>query len=295
MLGSLGRIAASLYREDRGLFWTALAGIGLGGVCFLAMAVEGPLVEPEGQLFKAASFDIAVGIFLLTLGLIVPSAGFSQRRRKLWRRSLIALVSYGYAVETSQIFRGLDPRFSRVGSNLDGMIGGFFFLSALGIFVLFLILAARFFFRSTAAEGGALVLALRYGAVAAVLAFGVGIAMSLHGGPRVGPSGNLLPLHAAGFHGLQAVPPVALLMAWSRASGEASRRAVHLTGLAWLAACAAIAWQSVSGRSVLELSAATAAAAAALAVWGALLLRAALAFRRGGSWPQGLTDSSRVT
>jgi len=289
MIASLARIAASLYREDRSLLWTALGCFGLGAVCFAAMAVAGPVVEPEGHLFKAATFDIALGIFLLTLGLIVPSAGFSERGRRRWRHLLIAMVVYGLSVENIQIFRGLDPRFSRVGSNLDGLAGGLFFLSALVIFIDFLILSARFFFRPTAGEGGVLVLALRYGTVASIAAFCVGIAMSLHQGPRVGATGNLLPLHAAGFHGLQAVPLVALLLTWAGASPDVSRRAVHLAGLAWLTACAAIAWQSLGGRSVLEVSPATVLAVVALAVWAVLLLRAALIFRRGGTWPVALT------
>ncbi len=289
MIASLVRIAASLYGEDRNLLWTAVGCFGLGGVCLAAMAVAGPVVEPEGHLFKAATFDIALGIFLLTLGLIVPSAGFSERGRRRWRRLLIAMVIYVLAVENIQIFRGLDPRFSRVGSDLDRLVGGLFFFSALGIFIAFLILSARFFFRPTTGEGGVLVLALRYGTVASVAAFFVGITMSLHQGPGVGAAGNLLPLHAAGFHGLQAVPLVALLLTWAGTSSDLSRRAVHLAGLAWLTACAATAWQSFGGRSVLEVSPATVLAVLALAVWAFLFLRAALTFRRGGTWPVSLT------
>jgi hypothetical protein len=243
------------------------------------MAFHGVIVEPEGNLYKAATFDIAVGIFLLTLALIARIAGVGSG----WRRSLVGLALFGYGVETTQIFRGYDPRFSRVSSPLDQAIGGIFFLSALGILVCFLVLMARFFFRPTVGEGGALILALRYGTAACLLAFGVGIAMSAFGGPRVGESGNLLPLHAAGFHGLQAVPLVALLLNWARAPQAESRRAVHLAGLAWIAACLAIAWQTSSGRSVLEPSAATAIALLLLLAWGLILSKALLAFRRSGA------------
>jgi hypothetical protein len=108
--------------------------------------------------------------------------------------------------------------------------------------------------------------------------------MSALGGPGVGESGNLLPLHAAGFHGIQAIPLVALLLGWARAPEAVARRAVHLAGLAWIAACFAIAWQTSSGRSVLEPSAATAIAAAVLLAWGLILARALLAFRRSAAW-----------
>ncbi len=274
----MGRLLR-LYARELPLFWTGVLGIALGTVCFVAMAFHGVIVEPEGNLYKAATFDIAVGLFLLTLGLIVRIAEVSPR----WRWTLIGLTLFGYGVETIQIFRGYDPRFSRVSSPLDQAIGGIFLLSALGIMVWFLVLVVRFFFRPTTGEGGPLVLALRYGAAASLLAFGVGIAMSALGGPRVGESGNLLPLHAAGFHGLQAIPLVALLLGWAQVPEEKSRRAVHLAGLAWIAACLAIAWQTAQGRSVLESSAATAIAAAVLLAWAFIFSKALLAFRRSGA------------
>jgi len=278
-VGRLPDAVLRLYSHERPLFWTGLLGIGLGAVCFLGMAFHGVIVEPEGNLYKAASFDIAVGIFLLTLALVAQFAGVGAG----WRFCLVALALFGYGVETIQIFRGYDPRFSRVSSPLDQAIGGIFLLSALGILVCFLVLMARFFFRPTRGVDGALVLALRYGTVACLFAFGVGIAMSVLGGPRVGESGNLLPLHAAGFHGIQAIPLVALLLDWARVPPAESRRAVHLAGVLWIAACLAIAWQTSSGRSVLDPSPATAAALLALFAWAFILSKAVLAFRRSGA------------
>jgi hypothetical protein len=272
-----------LYSHERPLFWTGMLGLALGSVCVIGMAFHGVIVEPEGNLYKAASFDVAVGIYLLTLALITKVAAFTPRGLRRWRATLIGLALYGYGVETIQIFRGFDPRFSRVSSPLDQAIGGIFFLSAIGILVCFLVLMLRFFFRSTAGEGGALVLALRYGAAASILGFGVGITISMLGGAHVGDTGNLLPLHAAGFHGLQAVPIVALLLAWAGASEEESRRAVHLAGIAWLAICLAIGWQTWTGRSVLEPSPAMAVACTVLLVWALVVTRAFLAFRRSGS------------
>ena len=275
VLGTLLR----LYSHERPLFWTGVLGIALGAICLLGMAFHGVIVEPEGNLYKAATFDVAVALFLLTLGLIVRISDVSP----LWRWTLIGLALFGYGVETIQIVRGYDPRFSRVSSPLDQAFGGLFLLSALGIMVCFLALMMRFFFRPTTGEGGVLNLALRYGTAASLLAFGVGIAMSALGGPGVGERGNLLPLHAAGFHGIQAIPLVALLLGWARVPEGMARRAVHLAGIAWLAACLAIAWQTASGRFVLEPSAATAIAAAVLLAWALILARALLAFRRSGA------------
>jgi hypothetical protein len=260
-----------------------MLGIALGLVCIVGMAFHGVIVEPEGNLYKAASFDIAVGLYLLTLALITKIAGFTPRGLRRFRRALIGLTLYGYSVETIQIFRGFDPRFSRVSSPLDQAIGGIFFLSAIGILVCFLVLMLRFFFRPTTGEGGPLVLALRYGTVASLLGFAVGITISANQSAHVGATGNLLPLHAAGFHGLQAIPLVALLLAWARVpDGEASR-AVHLAGLAWLAFCLAIAWQTWTGRSVLQPSGAIAVASVLLLVWALTLWKAFLSFRRSGA------------
>ncbi len=260
-----------------------MLGLALGLVCFIGMAFHGVIVEPEGNLYKAATFDIAVGLFLLTLALITKIAAFSPRGLRRFRRALIGLALYGYAVETIQIFRGFDPRFSRVSSPLDHAIGGIFFLSALGILVCFVALMARFFFRPTTGAGGALVLALRYGTAASLLGFGVGITMSALGGPRLGETGNLLPLHATGFHGLQAVPLVALLLGWARVPEGESRKAVHLAGILWLAFCLAVAWQTSAGRSVLEPSGAMAFALAFLLGWAFMLSKALLSFRQSGA------------
>jgi hypothetical protein len=278
-LGRLWNAVVRLYAHERPVFFAGLLGLFLGACCFLGVAVHGVIVEPEGNLYKAATFDLAVGIFLLTLALIARAGGVGRG----WRFTLVGLALFGYGVETTQIVRGYDPRFSRVSSPLDQAIGGLFFLSALGILVCFLVLMARFFFRTTRAEGGTLILALRYGTFACLLAFGVGIAMSVLGGPRLGESGNLLPLHAAGFHGLQAIPLVALLLDWARVPDSESRRSIHLAGVLWISACLAIAWQTFSGRSVLEPSAATAVALLVLLAWALILSKAFLAFRRSGA------------
>ena len=36
------------------------------------MIFEGRIVEPEGDLVKAATFDFALGIYVLTVALLVP-------------------------------------------------------------------------------------------------------------------------------------------------------------------------------------------------------------------------------
>jgi hypothetical protein len=57
----------------------------------------------------------------------------------------------------------------------------------------------------------------------------------------------------------------------------------HLAGLAWITACLAIAFQTFSGRPVLEPSAATGVALLLLLAWALILFKAFLAFRRSGA------------
>ena len=266
-LRSIHHRLSQTYAEERTLFGLGLLGIGLGIVGLIVMAVRGPMVPPEGYIYKAASFDLAIGIYVLTIILFVPFAGFSARGRRAWRWASVALALYAYGVENVQIYRGLDPRFTRIGSTVDNILGTLFGLTALGLIATFLILVWRFFTSRTSINGSLLLLGIRYGCAAVILGFVTGIWLGINGGPAVGATGNLLPLHAAGFHGLQAVPLVALLLGWSRMSHDDARLWVHIAGLAWLGVCGAIAWQTAMGRSVLEGSAATLLAGAMLLAW----------------------------
>jgi uncharacterized membrane protein YidH (DUF202 family) len=280
--------------EARALTAMGFAGIILGLICLAVLAVRhGVPIPPEGNLHKPASFDIAVGIYLLTVTLLLPSAGFSERGRKRWIRWNVGLFAYGFLIETIQTFRGLDPRFSRHATAWDQILGGVFFLVALGTLVLFIIMAVRFFRRDRPDADSPILLAIRYGCVAALGAFAAGIWMSVIAGRHTGASGNILPLHALGFHGLQAVPLIALLLLWSGYDTYEARKWVHMTGIAWVAACAAIALQTIAGRSVFEISAATVATAFLVAVWGGVGLFALWRWARTPVTARGSADISR--
>ena len=261
--------------ENRALTLMGVIGILLGMLCLIVMAARGGVpIPPEGDLLKPATFDIAVGIYMITLALLLPSAGFSDGGRKRWVAWNVGLFAYAFGIENIQIFRGLDPRFSRAAGPIDQILGGVFFLAALGTLVMFVIMTTKFFRRDRADRDSLVLLAIRYGSVAALGAFGAGIWMSLIQGRLTGESGNILPLHALGFHGLQAVPLVALLLVWSAADQRESRQWVHLTGIAWLIACAAVALQTVAGRSIFDVSPAILVTAFVLTVWTAIALYA---------------------
>jgi hypothetical protein len=258
-------------------------GIVLGLFCLAVMVARGGVpIPPEGDLNKPASFDIAVGIYILTIALLVPSAGFSEKGKKRWVRWNVGLFTYAYIIETVQPFRGLDPRFSKHGTPLDQIAGGVFFLTALGVMVLFIIVAVKFFRRGRYDADSPILLAIRYGSVAAIGAFTAGIWMSVVQGRATGTAGNILPLHALGFHGLQAVPLIALLLLWSGYGSRETRKWVHATGIVWLVACAVVALQTAAGRSISEVSAGSLATAFLLAVWGGIGL---FAFWRWASTP----------
>ncbi|MBB4636298.1 ABA4-like family protein [Longimicrobium terrae] len=273
--------AMALYRRERVLTALALLGIVLGMGCAAAIVVRGgEFVAPEGHLQKAMTFDIAVGIYLLTLILFLPLARFSARGLMAWRTANVVLVAYAFALENVQIARGLDPRFTRAGAVADQILGGVFFLTAVGLIVLFAVQAWKILRRRMDGADGALLLSLRYAAVATFgAAFASGLWMSTVAGSRVG-EGSILPLHAIGFHGLQALPVVAILLTWAGMDGARTRGLVHAAGLAWLAACAGIAWQTVAGRPVLEPSPGMVVAAGALLAWACVAVIAGRAWLR---------------
>ena len=254
-----------------------LLGVVLGALCLGGAMVGGDIVPPEGSLIETATFNGSLGIFVLTLAVLVPGVGWTRRGRRHWAGLMVGAMVYAYGIETVQAMRGLDPRFSRVAGPVDQALGGVFLLDAIFIMGLFTLLAVKYF----RAPSAPLVIAVRYGTLACYTAFGVGILMSAINGRYVGDEGNLLVLHAAGFHGLQAVPLVALLFQWGNADRSTRRPLVHLAGLSWCGGCLAIGWQSGSGAAVMEISAATVVTGICLLTFAVTAVLAARAWMFG--------------
>ena len=228
-------------------------GVVAGALCMAGALIRGVAVPPEGNLIETATFNGSVGVFVLTLAVLLPGVEWTRKGRRVWTGLMVVMILYSYGIETVQAFRGLDPRFSSVAGPVDQALGGVFLLAALIIMGLFTVLAVKYF----RAPSTPVVVAVRYGAAACFIAFSIGILMSAISTRQVGEAGNLRVLHAAGFHGIQAVPFVALLLHWARADRSISGPLVHLAGLTWLGACLAIAWQSGTGASVGQVSPAT--------------------------------------
>jgi hypothetical protein len=192
---------------------------------------------------------------------------------------LLGSALYGYGIETIETLRGFDPRFSRAAAGLDQIAQNFFILVAFGFIGTFIVLAVKLARRGTSHKDGLVLLAFRYAIGATMIAFAAGIWMSVIQGRYTGAAGNILPLHAFGFHSLQGIPLVAWLFSQSATPDREARRWVHAAGTAWVAACLGIAWQTATGRPVTEVSPAILVVVIALSCWLFCAVRALQASR----------------
>jgi hypothetical protein len=266
-------------REDRGLVALGALGVVLGIALFATMAVHGRLIAPEGDLYRTASFELAVGIYALTLAAILPLAGLTEKGRRRWRNIQLGQLAAAYLCEIVPVLRGYDPRFSKVSSPPWQLLGLLFFLLALLLIPLFVILFRRFFRDDVLPDRPALRLALRYAAVSAAFGFGSGLWMSAINSNHVGGA-NVLPMHALGFHGLQALPILGWLLA--RAGGKVERQLqmVHAAGLCWIGASFFVLLNTALGMAPGATSFHNGAAALLLAVFGLIFLGAAMLWLR---------------
>jgi hypothetical protein len=261
------------------LFAVGATGLVLAAVCLVGVAVRGRSVAPEGKMLDAATFCFGVGVFTLTVALLLPLADYSPTRRRWWRRAFYLFAVYGLALESIQAFRGLDPRFTEEGSGLDVVAGIVFGLTA-GLNTLLLVLLGLRFFRSDVlADRPVLRLGIRYGVVAVWISFAVGIVMSVNSGRDIGDDGNLLLSHGLGVHGIQTIPVVALVVAAATSTPPATSW-LHAAGIGWLTACTAALTQAVLGDPPLGASILTVVIVSGLVVWAASASQTLLTWRR---------------
>jgi hypothetical protein len=265
---SLARYARAAWRREPGLAGVGLAGLVIASLCMIAVAVRGPFIPPEGKMLDATTFTFGVGVFTLTVALLLPMAAYSERAERRWRRSYYIFAVYGLALEPIQSFRGLDPRFSDAGGPADVIAGAFFGLTAGVMTIVCVLLGLRFFRADVIPDRPVLRLGIRYGFAAVMVSFGVGIIMSITSGRVIGEDGNLLLAHGLGVHGIQALPIMALLLLHHE-STENARLWSHVVGLGWLTACAAALAQAALGRPPFEPSILSGLVVTGLATWAA--------------------------
>jgi hypothetical protein len=264
----LAASARAAFAAEPGLVALGMAGLVISALDLVAVAARGAFIPPEGKMLDAATFSFGVGLFTLTVALLLPLAGFTGRGRRRWRRTFYVFIAYGLLLESVQAFRGLDPRFTEAGDPVDVVAGIVFGLTAALNTVLFVVLGLRFFRSEVLTDRLDLRLAIRYGVAAVFLSFGVGILMSVIASREVGDAGNLLLSHGLGVHGIQAMPLVALLVVWAGVEPPATW--IHAAGIGWLAASTAALVQALLGRPPLEASILTVVIVAGLSVWAAV-------------------------
>lgn len=244
-----------VWKEEKALLAAGALGFLLAAFCAIVIAVKGAAVLPEGNLFKAISFNAALGLFLLTTAFLVTLAGFGRLKRRIFRWSYIVLALYSYGVETIQNMRGFSPRYSTHGGTIDIMLGAVFGLVAVLMIVYYIVLAWPFFRSRLLYEHPLLTLGIRYGMVTTVLSFASGLWMIAIQGRYTGLEGNIIWFHGLGFHGLQAMPIFAWLLSANQQISERLRRQfLHMGGIAWILSILLIGWQTVLGYSIFHLS-----------------------------------------
>lgn len=277
------------FKGEKWLVATGLLGFALALMCGIWALVAGAEMPPDGDLWKAFSFNAALGIFLLSTAAISPISGMGRKGRAFFRWSYIVLALYSYFLETVQHIRGVNPRFNDTGSTFDSITANVFAFVALLLVVYYLYFAIQFMKRKTYEANPELVLGIRYAMLSIMVAFAGGITISVNEGRFVGAEGNLIWLHGMGFHAIQALPFIAWLAAGSALPAAFRRKLIHVAGLAFFLGLLAMGWQTLLGRPLLEWSALPLAAAACFIIVTAAGARSLFAERRRRTTGKGIS------
>ena len=110
------RALALSRRASQPLLWVGVLGIGLAAACGVVAVARGLIVPPEGDLSKVIAFDLAVGIYLITLAFIAPLARFSTAGERRWVAASVGLGSArpAFGGPTRPLTRGSAPVLSRL-------------------------------------------------------------------------------------------------------------------------------------------------------------------------------------
>ncbi|WP_214627853.1 hypothetical protein [Paenibacillus agaridevorans] len=252
----------SWFRLEKGMLATGLLGLVLAIACACWALIAGPERPPEGDLWKAFSFNAALGVFLISTAAIMPLSGMKRKTLAFFRMTYIALALYSYFAETVQNVRGVNPRFPVNGTTFDEIAAGIFTLVALLLVVFYVIFAVGYWRRSAYDRNPELVLGIRYAMLSVMVSFAGGIAISVNSSRFLGAEGNLIWLHGLGFHAIQALPFIAWLAAGTMYAHASRRMLVHISGIAFFLGLMAMGWQTLLGRGLLEWSALPLTAAA---------------------------------
>ncbi|MEC0173506.1 hypothetical protein P4H83_01325 [Paenibacillus favisporus] len=258
------RGAGRLFAEEKLLAWLGVVGFVLAAGIAAYIGMFGPVVPPEGNVASAFSFNAAIGVFMLSIAMLLPLSSLKARARTAIRRVFVPIVVYAYAVETIQHFRGVNPRFSQSGSIIDTIAGTAFGLASFILIIVTTVVAVAFFRRKLLAARPLLIIGIRYSFVSVTLSFAAGLWMIALNGRFTGAGGNIIVLHGLGFHALQVLPLLGWLLERSRAEARRAQLLLHTGSAAWIVSVAAVAVQTAAGRTIFEWSALPVVAAAGL-------------------------------
>lgn len=243
-----------LFAEEKLLVIVSLVGFALAAGIAVYIGMYGSIILPEGDVERAFSFDAALAIFTLSIAAILPVSGLSPRKRVGVRWFFIPAALYAYAIETIQHFRGINPRFSQVGTVADTIANSLFGLDALLIVIVTALLAIPYFRIRQPNERPLLVLGIRYAFLSTMIAFAAGIWMIALQSRYIGEAGNLIVLHGIGFHALQALPLLGWLSERARTDEKRARRLIQTGSIAWMLSIILIGTQTALGHTVFELT-----------------------------------------
>lgn len=261
-----------LFEGERWLVITGLLGFTLANGIAMYICLQGAIILPEGDLRDAFSFNVAIGIFLLSVAAILPFARFGVRKRKVFRGLLIIASLYSYTIETVQNFRGFNPRFSREGSFVE-IIGGMLFgVVSLIIVVLMLLLTIQFFRIKTPFERPLLLIGIRYALFSVLIANLAGIWMILLQDRFSGDTGNIIVLHGIGFHALQTLIFLGWLLEKAQLAERVKKLLLHFGCISWTISIVIIGLQTGLGRTVFELTTLPIISCILLLVWFGIVI-----------------------
>ncbi|WP_338554374.1 hypothetical protein [Paenibacillus sp. KS-LC4] len=243
-----------LFQGEGLLVSLGLFGFVLAAICVVWMLFYGSEVAPYGNVSKAASFNAALGIFLISTAAVLPLSAMSARGKAIFRWSYVMLSLYSYFAENVQNMRGMNPRFVKGGTSFDLAVAAGFTLVAMLLIVFYCVLAVAFFRSRSYELRPELVLAIRYAMVAVLISFAAGIWLSMTGSRLTGGNGNMIWLHGLGFHAIQAVPFVAWLSERTSLRPQDRCKWVHMAGGAYMIGLLEVGWQTWIGGAMLELS-----------------------------------------
>ncbi|USK32895.1 hypothetical protein LIT25_20270 [Bacillus sp. F19] len=256
-----------IFEEEKWLVITGIFGIILSvGIAFYIF-FQGPIILPEGNMGDAFSFNAAIGIFLLSIAMILPFARLGTRKRKTIRWLFITAALYSYTIETVQNFRGFNPRFSLEGTIVDTIGGMLFGVVSLLLVILTLLLMIQFFRMKPPYERPFLIMGIRYAFLSVLVANIAGIWMILLQERFTGDAGNLIVLHGIGFHALQTLVLPGLLLEKTHVDKRLKKWLIHFGSITWMLSIILIGFQTALGRSVFELTALPILASILLLVW----------------------------